>query len=125
MEVTLIVPARVDSFLVRYASQAFKGDLIQAGVKIAQFDGGLLHTKSVSVDGEFCLFGSVNLDSRSLHLNFEITLAVYDADFTNQLRELQRSYLEQSTWMDLAEWQSRPGRVRFTENVMRLLGPLL
>ena len=35
VDVTLIVPAKVDSFLVRYASQAFKGDLIQAGVKIA------------------------------------------------------------------------------------------
>jgi cardiolipin synthase len=125
VDVTLIVPAKVDSFLVRYASQAFKGDLIQAGVKIALFDGGLLHTKSISVDGEFCLFGSVNLDARSLHLNFEITLAVYDAAFTSELRDLQMSYVEQSTWMDLEEWQSRSYRVRLFENTMRLLGPLL
>jgi cardiolipin synthase len=125
VDVTLIVPAKVDSFLVRYASQAFKGDLIQAGVKIALFDGGLLHTKSISVDGEFCLFGSVNLDARSLHLNFEITLAVYDAEFTNELRDLQMSYVEQSTWMDLAEWKSRSFRVRLLENTVRLLSPLL
>ncbi len=125
VEVTLIVPARVDSFLVRYASQAFKGDLLQAGVKIALFDGGLLHTKSVTVDGEFSLFGSLNLDSRSLHLNFEITLAVYEAEFTRALRDLQQLYLKESTWMDVDAWQSRPLRVRLTENAVRLLGPLL
>jgi cardiolipin synthase len=125
VEVTLIVPARVDSFLVRYASQAFKGDLLQAGVKIAQFDGGLLHTKSVTVDDEFCLFGSLNLDARSLHLNFEITLAIYDRQFSTELADLQHSYLAHSTWMNLAEWQSRPLHIRLKENALRLLSPLL
>jgi cardiolipin synthase len=125
VDVTVIVPARNNHFLVQYASQAFKGDLIQAGVRIALFDGGLLHTKSATVDGEFAQFGSLNLDARSLHLNFEITLAVYDAAFTNELRDLQRSYLEQSTYMDLEQYMSRPLRVRFLENTLRLLSPLL
>ena len=56
VDVTLIVPAKVDSRLVRYASQAHKIDLLEAGVKIALFEGGLLHTKSISVDGEISLF---------------------------------------------------------------------
>ena len=42
------------------------------------FEGGLLHTKSMTIDGAISLFGSLNLDPRSLQLNFEITLAVYD-----------------------------------------------
>jgi cardiolipin synthase len=41
----------------------------------------LLHTKSISVDGRISLFGSLNLDPRSMRLNFEITLIVYDRDF--------------------------------------------
>jgi hypothetical protein len=61
-QVTLIVPARVDSRLVEYASRAFQADLIRAGVRVALYQGGLLHTKSITVDGRFCLFGSVNLD---------------------------------------------------------------
>jgi cardiolipin synthase len=48
-------------------------------VKIYQFEGGLLHTKSVLVDGELSLVGTVNLDMRSLWLNFEITLVIDDA----------------------------------------------
>lgn len=61
----------VDSLLVRFASHAHKGDLLAAGVRIARFHGGLLHTKSITVDGQFSLFGSVNLDPRSLWLNTE------------------------------------------------------
>lgn len=125
VKVILIVPARVDSRLVRFASQAFKGDLLQAGVRIANFQGGLLHTKSVTIDGQFSLFGSLNLDPRSLRLNFEISLAIYNRQFTALLRELQQSYIDQSELMDLATWQQRPLRQRTAENFARLMGPLL
>jgi cardiolipin synthase len=110
---------------VRFASQASKGDLLAAGVRIANFHGGLLHTKSVTVDGEISLFGSVNLDPRSLRLNFEISLAIYDRQFTARLRELQQMYIDQSELMDLASWQSRPLQQRIAENAARLLSPLL
>jgi len=123
--VTLIVPGRVDSRLVRLASQAFKGDLLGAGVRVAMFHGGLLHTKSITVDGEFSFFGSLNLDPRSLYLNFEITLMVYDRGFTGTLRQLQQSYLDHCEYMDLEQWQSRSGWQRLKENTARLLGPLL
>ena len=89
VRVTIVLPARVDSRLVRMASQVHKGDLLAAGVRIMLFEGGLLHTKSITIDGRVSLFGSLNLDPRSLQLNFEITLAIYDELFTGQLRELQ------------------------------------
>lgn len=125
VKVVLIVPAKVDSLLVRYASQAFKGDLLRAGVRIANFDGGLLHTKSVTIDGEISLFGSLNLDPRSMRLNFEISLAVYDRNFAGQLRALQQRYIDQSQLMDLTTWDARSSGQRFAENCARLLGPLL
>ncbi len=125
VKVILILPAKVDSILVRYASQAFKGDLLRAGVRVANFKGGLLHTKSVTVDGEMCLFGSLNLDPRSFQLNFEISLAIYDTEFNQKLRELQQTYLDQSQLMDLETWSKRPTKQRFAENCARLLGPLL
>jgi cardiolipin synthase A/B len=123
--VTLIMPARNDSLLVRHASVAHYDELMTAGVKIALFDGGLLHTKSLTVDGEISLFGSVNLDMRSLWLNFEISLLVYDRDFTGRLRALQESYLADSEPVDLATWRLRPARKRFIANTCRLLGPLI
>ncbi len=125
VKVILIVPSKVDSRLVRFASQAFQVDLLRAGVRIARFYGGLLHTKSVTVDGKMSLFGSLNLDPRSLRLNFEISLAIYDQHFTEELRSLQQTYLDQSELIDLARWSARPTRQRVAENCARLLGPLL
>jgi cardiolipin synthase len=125
VDVNLIVPAKNDSKLVDLASRAFEGDLARAGVKIWQFNAGLLHTKSITVDGRFSLFGSVNLDPRSMALNFEITLAVFDTGFTSRLRALQRSYIEGSTAFDVSVWETRPWHVKLAENTARLVGPLL
>lgn len=123
--VTLIVPKRVDSLLVRLASQTCRGDLADAGVQIMEFDGGLLHTKSITVDGEFCLFGSLNLDPRSLYLNFEITLCVYHRGFTKAVRDLQQAYLRDCEPTDIIAWHNRPAWQRFLANIGRLLSPLL
>jgi cardiolipin synthase len=123
--VTLIVPAKIDSRLVHFASRAHQTDLLVAGVRVALFQGGLLHTKSITVDDQFSLFGSLNLDPRSFRLDFEITLAVYDADFTASLRRLQQSYLDRSQMLDLAACRARPVLERFAENAARLVGPVL
>lgn len=123
VEVTLIVPEKVDSRLVHFASGPYLNDLVEAGVDVRLYQKGLLHTKSITVDERYSLFGSLNLDARSLHLNFEITVAVYDRSFTRELRELQRSYLEDSIPRAI------PVRVpfvrRMVENAVRLLAPLL
>jgi cardiolipin synthase len=123
--VTLLVPAHNDSMLVRHASAATYEELAAAGVCIALHEGGLLHTKSLVVDGETSVFGSVNLDMRSLYLNFEISLFVYDRAFAGRLRALQDRYLESAPQLDLEAWRRRPALRRFQENLVRLIGPLL
>jgi len=125
VKVVLILPRNVDSKLVRYASSAFKGELLEAGVRIALFNDGLLHTKSVTVDRQHSLFGSVNLDPRSFRLNFEILLAMYDSQFTVQLADLQQTYIDRSELMDLETYRQRPLRHKILESFARLLGPLL
>lgn len=125
VDVTLIVPERVDSTLVRYASRSYMDDLLEAGVKIQQYKDGLLHTKSMVVDRTFSVFGSVNLDMRSLRLNYEITLMVYDAAFSQQLRALQDQYLAKSILIDLKTREHRPLRERLLENAAQLVSPLL
>lgn len=125
VDVTLVIPARVDSLLIRYATPALLHGLIAVGIRVAQFDQGLLHTKSITVDGEFCVVGSVNTDMRSLWLNFEISLFVYDEGFTRQVRELQASYISQSTFIDSEHFGQRTFRQRLVANIMRLFAPVL
>jgi cardiolipin synthase len=123
--VTVVLPEKNDSRLADYASRAVFEDLLEAGITIAAFKGGLLHTKSVTVDGEFCLFGSVNFDMRSLWLNFEISLLIYNRDVTTQIRELQAGYIRDAKLLDVSAWRRRPFAPRFLENVAHLAAPLL
>ncbi|ALG68691.1 cardiolipin synthase [Beggiatoa leptomitoformis] len=123
--VTILVPSHGDSLLVRLASRAHFDELMAAGVKIAGYYGGLLHSKTISVDGEFSLIGSVNMDMRSFWLNFEITLFVYDENFTQQVKTMQTNYLKYAYFFDPNAWKKRPLLHRFIENATQLLSPLL
>ncbi|WP_426415618.1 cardiolipin synthase [Aestuariirhabdus sp. LZHN29] len=125
VEVQLILPRRVDSRLVRYASRAYFYELMRAGVEIWEFDGGLLHTKSVLIDRQIAIFGTVNLDMRSVWLNFEVSLIAFDREFGEALGYLQNGYRAQSRPLDLATWKQRPIVRRLAENLIQLLSPLL
>ncbi len=81
---------------------------MSAGIDIYRFSGGLLHTKSVLVDEQYCLVGTVNLDMRSLWLNFELTLTVDDPEFCAGINQLHQDYLAQSSRVDPESWQQRP-----------------
>lgn len=125
VNVHIILPHKNDSKLVHFASQAHFEDLLTSGVQIFLFRDGLLHSKTVTVDGDFALFGSVNLDMRSFWLNFEATLIIYNRDFTTTIREKQKQYEQQSHHLSLKDLSARPLTVRLKENVALLIGPLL
>ena len=123
--VRLIIPEKVDSFLTRYASRSYYDDLLDLGVEIYLYRGGLLHTKSIVADGAMSMFGTVNLDMRSLWLNYEVAMFVYDSEFAKELRSLQQSYIDDSDRLDPLQWKTRAFTQRFMENTLRLFSPLL
>lgn len=125
VEVSLIVPQNNDSLLVGWASRAFFTELLDAGVNIYLFQEDLLHTKSVLIDGELSLVGTVNLDMRSLWLNFEITLVIDDADFGNDLDCVQRDYIARSIILSRTDWLNRPYWKRIIERLFYFFSPLL
>lgn len=125
VNVTLIVPKLNDSTLVAWSSRSLYADLMNAGVNIAEFHGGLLHTKSLLIDKRVAIFGSVNFDQRSLRLNFEISLIVYNDDFCAKLENLLDSYLAQSDMVNPVSWAKRPRWRFFLENAAHLASPLL
>ena len=125
VRVVLIVPEKIDSRLVRYASEAYNEDLLEVGVTILRFRDGLLHTKSVVVDEEFTVFGTVNLDLRSFELNFELSLIAFDHEFSAATRALQRAYESRSRALRLDEWRARPRSRRLLENAVQMMSPLL
>jgi cardiolipin synthase len=125
VKVTLILPKLNDSTLVAWSSKSFYSDLMSAGVNIAEFHGGLLHTKSLLIDKRVAIFGSVNFDQRSLRLNFEISLIVYNNEFCAKLEKLIDTYLAQSDFVDPKVWAKRPHWHHYLENAAHLTSPLL
>ena len=125
VEVVLILPKRVDSRLVRYASSAYYQPLLAAGVQLRMFDGGLLHTKAVVIDGRFALFGTVNMDMRSFYLNLEVSLAVFTPETVAAISALLDGYLAGSEAVEMKKWQQRRRVQRFIERCVRLVSPLL
>ena len=125
VRVVVILPARIDSLLVRHASRSFFDDILSAGGEIHAFEGGLLHTKSIAVDGEVALFGTANFDMRSLWLNYEVSILVHAGSFAREVRALQERYLEASRPLLLLPWEKRPIGHRLLVSVMRLMSPLL
>ncbi|MCA9263439.1 MAG: cardiolipin synthase [Planctomycetales bacterium] len=121
----LIVPEKVDSFLTRYASRSYFDDLLNAGIEIHLYRKGLLHTKSITVDSERAMFGTVNFDLRSFWLNYEVALYIYHSSFAKEIRELQASYIAQSERIESDRWGHRSLACRFLENSCRLASPLL
>ncbi len=125
VRVTIVIPKHIDSRLVRWAGRPFLRELAEVGVAIARYHKGMLHTKSITVDHDTSFFGSLNLDPRSLHLNFEIMLALYDPEFTSQLQQLQREYIAQSEIESVADLMTHSFGLRFLESCARLISPLL
>jgi cardiolipin synthase len=125
VDTTIIFPARNDSWIVAGASRSYYADLLQAGVTIYEYQGGLLHTKSLTIDGEVTLIGSANMDRRSFDLNYENNILLFDAALTADLRERQQQYITKSilvTRETVASW-SVPRRL--WNNTLAVLGPIL
>lgn len=121
----IVVPARNDSPLVALASRSFYATLLDAGAEVHEFTKGLLHAKTITVDRDFALVSTANLDRRSFEINFEISTLVYDSDFASQLRLLQMRYLEDCVQVDAARWAVRRWPRRLAENVAGLVSALL
>ena len=86
-------------------------------MEIYLYQGGLLHTKSIMADGAMSMFGTVNLDMRSLWLNYEVALFVYEPEFAKELYSLQQTYIDDSERLDPAQWQTRSFKGSFVGKI--------
>ncbi len=120
VDVQLILPARTDSWLVFHAGRSHYARLLQAGVKIHERRGVILHSKTALIDGVWATVGSTNLDWRSFVHNHEVNAVMLGADFGAQLQRLIDRDLAQSDAITPAAWAQRPLGQRVQEWFSRL-----
>jgi cardiolipin synthase len=121
----LVLPRRNDSLFVAEASRSYYDELIDAGARIFEFRPGLLHAKTMMVDGCVGLIGSANLDRRSFELNFENNILFADAAFAAAIRARQDAYIGQSDEVTAEQVRSLGIARRLFQNFFAMLGPLL
>jgi cardiolipin synthase len=99
--------------------------LLDAGVKVYFYQKGFIHAKSIAIDDNLAIVGSVNLDYRSFYLNSEIAVVVYDKTFVHKLNAAFEQDLQDSEHIDRRLWRNRSLWQKFIDGVCRLLTPLL
>ncbi|MBI2203541.1 MAG: cardiolipin synthase B [Candidatus Rokubacteria bacterium] len=119
--VVVLVPGAIDHNIVRQASRGQFGRLLRAGIEIWEYRAGLLHAKTMVIDGVWSTVGSTNLDNRSFALNDELNLVVYNAAVGRRMEQIFLDDLRHATKVTYKEWSARGVWARFLEF---LAGPL-
>ncbi len=125
VEVTLLLPAHNNLPFVAWASRASYWELVKNGVRIVEQAAPFTHTKLMVVDDIYSLIGSANLDTRSLRLNFELNLSIYDSAFASVIDSYFEQALANSKETTLSMLQERPLYIKFRDNTARLFSPYL
>jgi cardiolipin synthase len=125
VDVRIMVPGRhIDEPLVRMASQRHYGELLQAGVRIFEYNRTMIHTKDAVIDGLFSTIGSINFDARSLIENAEESFAFYDRGFGARLEAVFAADQAHCREITYATWRRRGLEQRLAELVSNLFRPL-
>lgn len=116
VEIDILVPGQFSNKqFVRHASRHFWGELLEAGVKLHEFEPTMYHAKVLMIDDSWTSIGSANFDERSFRLNDEANLNVYDVAFTTEQIAIFEADLERSTQISLEDWENRPVLEKLTD----------
>jgi cardiolipin synthase len=126
VKVQIITPGtHIDTELVRSASRARWGDLLAAGVTIAEYQPTMFHVKSLIVDSLLVSVGSTNFDNRSFSLNDEANLNVLDSAFAKSQIAIFEKDMQQSRVITLQAWENRPWWQKSVDQLASMIGAQL
>lgn len=121
VDVRVLVPGeKIDIALIRWASRSVYDPMLEAGIRIYEYQPAMIHQKSAVVDGKWTLIGSANMDVRSKELNQENTLGILDVGFAREVTETFFRDLQHSREIQPDEFRGRPWHHRARERVAAL-----
>lgn len=125
VDVRIVVPEHNDNRLVRLASQMYQADLARTGGRIFRYGAGFLHTKAFVVDDLVASVGTVNLDHRSILINFEIAAYSDDPQFVAAVAHMLGEDMASSVEVPVDALNRRGFRHRLATRAANLLAPIL
>ncbi len=115
VSVELILPGQTDSWMVFHAGRSHYAELLDAGVKLYERRGAVLHSKTASIDGVWSTIGPTNLDWRSFLHNDELNAVILGTDFSQQMNKMFAEDRAKSTPIDPQQWKHRSLFLRLKE----------
>lgn len=125
VRVRILVSGRVVYWYTLFAGRSYYDTLLAAGVEIFEYQRGQQHAKTLTVDGVWSFVGTPNFDARSVFLNFEVGLTIYNDGIAEHLEADFDRDVQDSERIDAEEWQRRSLWRRVVENFCRMFSPIL
>lgn len=125
VQVDVIVPSQNNLAIVARAMMAQFDQILREGCRVHLSAGPFDHSKLMVIDGQWCFIGSSNLDSRSLRLNFEIDLEVYDRLLAEHIEDRIDARLADADELTLEGLKSRSLLNRLVDRLFWLGSPYL
>jgi cardiolipin synthase len=125
VDVQIVFPWRSNHAVVDAVARHYFSDYLDAGIRLFGYEGTMLHTKSMTIDGEWSIVGTANLDRLSLALNHEINVEIFDARVAAQMEAVFASDRGQSRQLEIEPWRARPLRMRLGERILSPLWPFV
>ncbi|MEK9507649.1 cardiolipin synthase [Gemmatimonadota bacterium Y43] len=125
VQLQILLPEQSDSFLVDQASFVYLSDLLELGATIHRYEAGFMHQKVVLVDDRVAAIGTVNVDNRSLRLNFEATALVLGAEFAGEVESMLSADFADSRRLERGEIDARPWHLEVASRIALLAAPIL
>lgn len=124
VDVRIITPQIPDKKAVHFTTRSYYRPLIRAGVKIYEYQGGFMHSKTFVCNDTVATVGTVNLDFRSLYLHFECGTCLYQ---TSSIADIKRDYLETlESCHRITEKDCKANIfVQFFQSICRIFAPLM
>jgi cardiolipin synthase len=121
VDVSIITPKKSNHLLADIVREGYLTRVQDAGAAVRLYEPRMLHAKALLVDDTIAMVGSANMDMRSMLLNYEIALCIYDSEAIAQLESWMRDLMVQSSPRKL----QAGGAFGLVESVGRLFAPLL
>ena len=125
VDVEIMIAGRANFPWTLQAGRSYYKALLSAGVRIYEYQKGLFHPKTMTVDGYWSLIGTFNCDFRSLYLNFEGAVATFDEALAGQLESEFLADRKHADQIDPDAWARRSRLTILQENFWRLVAPIL
>ena len=125
VDVKIIMPHIPDKQYAYLLARTYYGELLQAGVKIYEYTPGFVHAKVFISDDEEAVVGTINLDFRSLYLNFECASYMYNAKVINNIEEDFQNTLQECEEITIESNKKYSAFKKLIGRVLRLFAPLM